>query len=123
MTCSRPRDTGSSSPASPRPTRATVIDNRGEEALVIDGPFIESKEYLVGFWIIEAPDLDVALELATEGSKFPARAGRRLRPRARESLTVRSTPLAERRLLSAARCGALRIGRRSPSLQRFPDSE
>jgi hypothetical protein len=51
------------------PNTATVIDNRGEEALVTDGPFIESKEYLAGFWIIEAPDLDVALELATEGSK------------------------------------------------------
>jgi len=51
------------------PDTATVIDNRGEEALVADGPFIESKEYLGGFWIIEAPDLDVALELATEGSK------------------------------------------------------
>jgi hypothetical protein len=51
------------------PNKATVIDNRGEEALVTDGPFIESKEYLAGFWIIEAPDLDVALELATEGSK------------------------------------------------------
>ena len=51
------------------PDTATVIDNRGEEALVTDGPFIESKEYLAGFWIIEAPDLDVALELATEGSR------------------------------------------------------
>jgi hypothetical protein len=51
------------------PNTATVIDNRGEETLVADGPFIESKEYLGGFWIIEAPDLDVALELATEGSK------------------------------------------------------
>ena len=29
----------------------------------------ESKEYLAGFWIIEAPDLDVALKLAAEGSK------------------------------------------------------
>ena len=51
------------------PTSATVIDNRGEEAIVTDGPFVESKEYLVGFWIIEAPDLDVALELAADGSK------------------------------------------------------
>jgi hypothetical protein len=51
------------------PSTATVIDNRGEEALVTDGPFIESKEYLAGVWIIEAPDLDVALALATEGSK------------------------------------------------------
>jgi hypothetical protein len=30
---------------------------------------VESKEFLVGFWIIEAPDLDVALRLAAEGSK------------------------------------------------------
>ena len=51
------------------PDTATVIDNRGEEALVTDGPFLESKEYLAGFWIIEAPDLDVALRLAAEGSK------------------------------------------------------
>ena len=51
------------------PSAATVIDNRGEEAMVTDGPFLESKEYLVGFWIMEAPDLDVALKLAAEGSK------------------------------------------------------
>lgn len=49
---------------------ATVVDNRsGAEPLVTDGPFVESKEYVVGFWIIEAPDLDVALKLAAGGSK------------------------------------------------------
>src|ERR1700734_2411095 len=51
------------------PSSATVIDNRGEEALFTDGPFVESKEYLAGFWVMEAADLDVALKLATEGSK------------------------------------------------------
>ena len=51
------------------PDPATVIDNRGDEAVFTDGPFVESKEYLAGFWIIEAPDLDVALKLASEGSK------------------------------------------------------
>jgi hypothetical protein len=51
------------------PSSATVIDNRGGEAVFTDGPFVESKEYLAGFWIIEAPDLDVALKLAAEGSK------------------------------------------------------
>jgi hypothetical protein len=51
------------------PSSATVIDNRGEEAMLTDGPFLESKEYLVGFWVMEAPDLDVALKLAAEGSK------------------------------------------------------
>src|SRR6476620_10983674 len=51
------------------PDPATVIDNRNGEAVITDGPFVESKEYLAGFWIIEAPDLDVAVRLATEGSK------------------------------------------------------
>jgi len=51
------------------PSDATVIDNRDGKALVTDGPFVETKEHFVGFWIIEAPNHDVALELATEGSK------------------------------------------------------
>jgi hypothetical protein len=52
------------------PSTATVIDNRGGgEAMVTDGPFLESKELIAGLWILEAPDLDVALKLATEGSK------------------------------------------------------
>ncbi|MDJ0356661.1 YciI family protein [Paenarthrobacter sp. PH39-S1] len=51
------------------PNAATVIDGRGEEALFTDGPFVETKEYLAGFWIMEAPDLDVALKLAADGSK------------------------------------------------------
>jgi hypothetical protein len=48
---------------------ATVIDHRGEETMITDGPFLESKEHIVGFWIMEAADLDVALKLAAEGSK------------------------------------------------------
>ena len=51
------------------PSSATVIDNRGGEAMFIDGPFLESKEYITGFWVIEAADLDVTLKLAAEGSK------------------------------------------------------
>ena len=51
------------------PSSATVIDNRGEEAIFTDGPFLESKEFVAGFWIIEAADLDVALKLAAEASK------------------------------------------------------
>jgi hypothetical protein len=51
------------------PSSATVIDHRGEEAMITDGPFLESKEYLAGFWVMEAADLDVALKLAAEGSK------------------------------------------------------
>ena len=48
---------------------ATVVDNRGAEAVLIDGPFLESKEYLAGVWVWEVPDPDVALRLATEASK------------------------------------------------------
>jgi len=46
-----------------------VIDNRGGEAVITDGPFLKSKEYLAGFGIIDAADLDVAPKLAAEGSK------------------------------------------------------
>jgi hypothetical protein len=51
------------------PSSATVIDNRGGEAMFTDGPFLESKEYLAGFWVMEAAGLDVALKLAAEGSQ------------------------------------------------------
>jgi len=51
----------------PRET-ATTVDNTGAEAVITDGPFAESKEWLGGFWVIEAPDLDAALKLATEAS-------------------------------------------------------
>jgi hypothetical protein len=33
-----------------------------------DGPYLETKEHLGGFWIINAPDLDAALKWAAEGS-------------------------------------------------------
>jgi len=51
------------------PGTATVVDNRDGQALFTDGPFVESKEFLAGFWIIEAADLDVALKLGAGGSK------------------------------------------------------
>ena len=36
--------------------------------LTTDGPYVEAKEHVGGFWVIEAPDLDAALKLAAEGS-------------------------------------------------------
>ncbi|WP_436532199.1 YciI family protein [Actinoplanes sp. HUAS TT8] len=51
------------------PDMATTIDNRDGAGLITDGPFVETKEYLIGFWIVEAEDLDVALKLAADGSK------------------------------------------------------
>ena len=44
-------------------------DARGDAPVITDGPYSESKEYLGGFWIIEANDLDEALEWARRGSK------------------------------------------------------
>ena len=46
------------------PTEATSVRVRGGEALVTDGPFAETKEVLGGFYIIDVPDLDAALEWA-----------------------------------------------------------
>jgi hypothetical protein len=50
------------------PTTATVVDATGSEVLITDGPFVETKEQLGGFWVVEAPDLDAALEIARQGS-------------------------------------------------------
>ena len=50
-------------------TTATVVDGQGETPVMTDGPYLETKEAIGGFWVIEAPDLDVALKLAAEGSK------------------------------------------------------
>jgi hypothetical protein len=48
---------------------ATTVDNTGAEPILTDGPFAESKEWMGGFWVIEAADLDAALTWAAEGSK------------------------------------------------------
>jgi len=52
-----------------RPSTATVVDGMGDKALFVDGPFVETKEYMAGFWIIDVPSRDIALELAAEASK------------------------------------------------------
>ena len=59
----------------PRET-ATTVDNTGEEPVVTDGPFAETKEWLGGFWVIEAPDLDAALRWAEGGLGRLRRPGR-----------------------------------------------
>jgi hypothetical protein len=48
---------------------ATVVDGTGDKPSYTDGPYLETKEWIGGFWVIEAPDLDAALALAVEGSK------------------------------------------------------
>src|SRR5580698_5978092 len=43
---------------------ATVVRQSGGDFLLTDGPYAETKEHLAGFWIINAADLDEALEWA-----------------------------------------------------------
>src|ERR1700740_2064835 len=46
------------------PESATVVRQSGGDFLMTDGPYTETKEHLAGFWIINAADLDEALEWA-----------------------------------------------------------
>jgi hypothetical protein len=47
---------------------ATVVRAKGEDISMTDGPYAETKEQMAGFWVIEAPDLDAALEWAAKAS-------------------------------------------------------
>lgn len=51
------------------PERSKVIDARGPQTSVQDGPLVAAREYVAGFWVIEAADEQEALRLATEGSQ------------------------------------------------------
>lgn len=48
---------------------ATVVDATGERPVTTDGPFVEAKEHLGGFYLVQAEDLDAALEWATSTSE------------------------------------------------------
>jgi hypothetical protein len=48
------------------PSTATTVSSRNGKVTVTDGPFIESKEVIGGFAIVEVRDLDEALEMAKE---------------------------------------------------------
>jgi hypothetical protein len=50
------------------PSSATVVRAADGGTSMTDGPYAESKEQIGGFWIIEAADLDTALEWARKGS-------------------------------------------------------
>jgi hypothetical protein len=51
-----------------QPSREAVRLRKGQRAAVTDGPFTESKELVAGFYLLEADDLDEAVEIA---SRFP----------------------------------------------------
>jgi hypothetical protein len=48
------------------PATARSVRVRGGRAQVVDGPFAETKEYLAGFNLIEAADMDEAVRIALE---------------------------------------------------------
>jgi hypothetical protein len=45
---------------------ATTVQLRDGERILTDGPFAETKEHLVGFYVIDVPDLDTALDWAAK---------------------------------------------------------
>ncbi|HEX5403207.1 MAG TPA: YciI family protein [Pseudonocardiaceae bacterium] len=47
---------------------ATVVRHTGGDFLITDGPYTETKEYLGGFWIISAADMDEALDWARQAT-------------------------------------------------------
>ena len=58
---------------------ATSVRFQGTDRLVTDGPFMETKENLLGFYLIEVPDLDTAMDWAR---RMPARDGQTVEVRA-----------------------------------------
>ena len=46
----------------PPRTAKSLRVKRGREVLITDGPYLETKEHIGGFWVVEAVDLDEALE-------------------------------------------------------------
>jgi hypothetical protein len=48
------------------PTTAATTLRKGKEAIVIDGPFAETKEQLLGFFVVECASLGQAIETAKE---------------------------------------------------------
>jgi hypothetical protein len=45
---------------------ATTVRVKDGERVVTDGPFAEAKESLAGYWVLEVPNLDRAVELASQ---------------------------------------------------------
>jgi hypothetical protein len=51
------------------PSTATVVRSQDGQVVTTDGPYAETKEQIGGFWVIQAADLDAALQLAAKGSE------------------------------------------------------
>ncbi len=63
------------------PTTAATSLVKGDEPLVIDGPFVETKEQLLGFYVIDCETLEAAIETARELAEAnPGPGGYEIRP-------------------------------------------
>jgi hypothetical protein len=51
------------------PSTATVVRAQEGDTLITDGPFVEGKEHIGGFWVIKAGDLDAALSWAAKATR------------------------------------------------------
>jgi hypothetical protein len=58
------------------PSTATVVRVRGGDALITDGPFMESKEHIGGFVVLKAHALDVAVDRARRLARILTLPGR-----------------------------------------------
>jgi hypothetical protein len=61
-------------------TTATTIRTKGGKAVTTDGPFVETKEQLGGYYIIEAANLDEALKIARRIPSSPQGTSVEVRP-------------------------------------------
>jgi hypothetical protein len=64
------------------PTTTATTLRAGTEPLVLDGPFAETKEQLLGLWIIDCPSLEDAIEAGRKlvGARGPGSASLEIRP-------------------------------------------
>lgn len=63
------------------PTTAATSVKKGAEPLVIDGPFAETKEALLGFFIVDCEDLEAAIAVTKELAEAnPGKGGYEVRP-------------------------------------------
>ncbi|QUD86212.1 YciI family protein [Phenylobacterium montanum] len=63
------------------PTTAATSLRKGDEPLILDGPFVETKEQLLGFYVIDCANLEEALETARELARAnPGEGGYEIRP-------------------------------------------
>jgi hypothetical protein len=57
------------------PTTAATTLRKGREAMVLDGPFAETKEQLLGFFIVDCANLEEAIEAARDLGRASSSAG------------------------------------------------